>query len=107
VKKIQDQKIDVQSYPYTECRERHQWTAYDGTVDMKAKVGVRVQQCPNCTMKKVSTISLREETKGQHLRSPRYIAPKDYRIPGGLSHYDRGAIRAYNFFSEVKSNTSP
>lgn len=93
-------KLD--EYPYPECREKHDFQAYDGRLDEKRKVAYRVQRCPRCTTLKKSELSLREGDKGMLIKHPTYKYPKDYRVPGGMDAHDMGRMRMMNFLTELK-----
>ena len=101
-KKPLPKRLDIESYPYTECREQHVWTPYDGALDQKAGLAFRVQKCQNCPTRKHSTISLRKVDYGQLVHPTHYSYPKDYRVVGGLDKADRGHIRMHNFLQEIQ-----
>ena len=94
-------RMNIESYPYAECREQHVWRPFDGALDHKAQVAYRVQKCAHCPTKKHSTFSLRKTDYGQLLESSRYSYPSDYRVQGGLDKADRGHIRMFNFLREI------
>lgn len=96
------QRVDIKSYPYTDCREQHVWRPYDGTVDNKAGVAYRVQKCAHCPTKKHTILSLHKTDYGQVIRSY-YNYPTDYRVEGGMNAADRGLIRMHNFLRDIKA----
>lgn len=95
-------RVDIESYPYTECREQHIWQPYDGVLDHKVGLAFRVQKCANCPTRKHSMYSLRKSDYGQMVKPSHYSYPKDYRIEGGLDKADRGHIRMHNFLLEIQ-----
>lgn len=92
--------FDVNTYPYLDCREQHVWEPYDGVIDKQAKLAYRIQKCAHCPMRRHTLISMRAHDYGDVV-SRSYRPPKDYRIPGGLDHRDRGRIRMANFLREI------
>lgn len=99
-KKPAEHKFNVESYPYTICREQHVWVPYDAVIDNVKKLGYRIQRCDNCPTKRQTIISLRVSNGGATL-STSYRYPDDYRIPGGVTPAERGQIRLYNFLAEA------
>lgn len=93
--------FSAETYPYTECREQHHWKPYDVTIDKKAQIVFRIQQCANCTMKKHTQLSIHNADYGQIIRAY-YAQPPGYRIPGGITLDERGAIRMHNVLGEAK-----
>jgi hypothetical protein len=98
--KGEKKKLDVEAYPYPECREQHVWNPYDGAIDEKAKMAFRVQKCGNCPTKRHQVLSMRTADYGQTVRS-HYVYPDDYQIKGGVDRSDRGRLRMRNFLEEI------
>lgn len=101
-KKPLSQRVSIELYPYTECREQHVWKPYDGSMDHKAGLAFRVQKCANCPTKRHSILSLRKSDYGQLVRPSYYHYPVDYKVEGGLDKADRGHLRMHNFLQELK-----
>lgn len=93
--------FDINTYPYSVCREQHHWQPYDGAIDDETKLAYRVQRCQNCPTMKHSVISMRPTTYGQLVRT-HYAYPQDYRVQGGISLADRGKLRVRNFLAELE-----
>lgn len=92
------------TYPYSKCRESHEWKFYDGTIDQKTGVGYRVQKCDNCDTKRYAYLSARPADRGQYVRKPRYKYPEDYKVEGGLDRVDLGRVRMHNFLSDLEGH---
>lgn len=99
-----NQKFDVATYPYLDCREQHSWKPFNAVIDQKQKLGFRTLKCANCPTKRYSVISLRVADYGDII-SNSYRYPKDYRIEGGLGRRDRSLVRIHNFFAEVEEQS--
>lgn len=95
--------FDIKTYAYTDCREQHVWKPYDGHIDKKNKLGIQVQRCNQCGMKRRRVLDISSTAKpyGKVL-SRTYIAPVDYYVKGGLSAGELGQIRVRNFIEALK-----
>lgn len=95
-------RINIEAYPYVECREQHKWLFYDGVQNYKVGIAFRTQKCANCPTKRHSQLSLRKADRGQLVKPSTYSYPDDYQVPGGLDKADRGLIRMHNFLAEIE-----
>lgn len=95
---------DLATYPYPECREKHDFQAYEGWIDDQRRMAHRIQRCPRCGTFKKSWLSTKEGREGMLLKASSYTYPKDrgYQVPGGLDARDLGVLRMANFMRELK-----
>lgn len=97
-------KFNPATYAYPECRERHEWSFYDGTVEERTKLAYQTDRCPTCGTKRHTVISMRTGDYGQLAKPRSYDHPEDYHITGGLDRSGKGRLRMRNFFDRLEAN---